>query len=128
VNGRLVAGTAVVAAALAAVVLAVTALPPAAPAGTGTAGSRAYRTSTAAVQQRSLSAQTQVDATLGDAGSLSVVNRAQGTITALPPVGRVVRQGRVMYRVSGSPVVLLYGHVPAWRDLVDGTSGRMSRS
>src|SRR6185369_4708802 len=70
-----------------------------------------YHTSTAVVTLRSLSSQTLVAATLGDAGSYSVVNQAQGTITWLPAPGRVVRQGQVLYRVSGSPVVLLYGTV-----------------
>ncbi len=83
----------------------------------------ADRTSTAAVTRRSLSSQTQVSATLGDAGSYSVVNQAQGTITALPAVGQVVRQGQVLYQVSGAPVVLLYGRVPAWRDLSEGLQG-----
>jgi hypothetical protein len=82
-----------------------------------------YHTSTAVVTLRSLSSQTLVAATLGDAGSYSVVNQAQGTITWLPAPGRVVRQGQVLYRVSGSPVVLLYGTVPAWRDLADGMTG-----
>ncbi len=88
----------------------------------GVAGN-AYPTSTAAITRRALSSQTQVDATLGDAGAYTVVNQAQGTITALPAVGRVVRQGEVLYRVSGSPVVLLYGKVPAYRDLSEGLTG-----
>ena len=75
----------------------------------GVAGN-AYRTSTATVTRRSLTSQTQVAATLGDTGTYSVVNQAQGTITELPAVGQVVRQGQVLYQVSGSPVVLLYGH------------------
>jgi hypothetical protein len=64
-----------------------------------------------------------VQATLGDAGAYTVVNQAQGTITALPETGQVVRQGQVLYRVSGSPVVLLYGKVPAYRDLSEGLTG-----
>jgi hypothetical protein len=86
-------------------------------------GGGADRTSTAAVVRRGLSSQTLVDATLGDAGSYTVVNQASGTFTALPAAGRVVRQGGVLYRVSGSAVVLLYGPVPAWRDLSEGLSG-----
>ncbi len=88
----------------------------------GAAGA-GYHTTTALVTVRSLSSQTQVAATLGDAGSYSVVNQAQGTITWLPAPGQVVRQGQVLYRVSGSPVVLLYGTVPAWRDLAEGMTG-----
>jgi len=38
-------------------------------------------------------------------------------------VGNAILQGHVMYRVSGSPVVLLYGNVPAYRDLTEGLIG-----
>lgn len=83
----------------------------------------AYPTSTATVTERPLSSQTQVQGTVGDAGAYTVVNQAQGTITALPATGQVVRQGQVLYQVSGSPVVLLYGPVPAYRDLSEGLTG-----
>ena len=87
------------------------------------AAASAYRTAIATVARRSLMSQTPVDATLGYAGSWNVVNQATGTFTALPADGRVVRQGQVIYQVSGAPVVLLYGHIPAWRDLSDGVTG-----
>ena len=119
------AGSVVVVAA-AAVAVAVT--DPFRAAGTAGAGGTGYHTGTATVMRRSLTQQTQVDATLGDAGSYSVVNPGAGggggaTITSLPAVGRVVRQGQVLYAVSGSPVVLLYGSVPAYRDLGEGVTG-----
>ena len=88
----------------------------------GAAGSL-YHTSAATVTRRSLTSQTQVAATLGDAGTYSVVNQAQGTITELPAAGQVVSLGQVLYAVSGSPVVLLYGPVPAYRDLSQGMTG-----
>jgi hypothetical protein len=81
------------------------------------------RTSTAMAARQSLTSQTQVNATLGHSGSYSVVNQAAGTITALPAAGKVVRDGHPLYQVDGLPVVLLYGDVPAWRDLSDGVSG-----
>jgi len=84
----------------------------------------AYHTATATVTLRSLTAQTQVTATLGEAGSYSVVNQAQGTITALPSVGQVVRPGHALYSVSGDPVVLLRGTVPAYRALSEGMAGQ----
>jgi peptidoglycan hydrolase-like protein with peptidoglycan-binding domain len=65
-----------------------------------------------------------VNATLEDAGSYSVVNQASGTLTRLPAVGKVVRQGQVLYQVDGLPVVLLYGNVPAWRTMSAGMTGR----
>ncbi len=113
--------------------------------GTGAStASSGYRTSTAVVTRRSLTSQTQVDATLGDAGTWSVVvpsasssgsssasssssssagGSSSGTFTWLPTVGHTVRQGQVIYRVSGSPVVLLYGNVPSYRDLSEGLTG-----
>jgi hypothetical protein len=87
------------------------------------------------VTRRSLTSQTVVNATLGDAGTWTVVvpqgsssgspgsGSAPGTFTWLPTVGRALHQGQVVYRVSGSPAVLLYGSVPAYRDLSEGLSG-----
>jgi hypothetical protein len=99
--------------------------------GSPATGSSLYHTGTATVTRQSLTEQTQEDATLGDAGSYSVVNQAQGpsggsgggTYTWLAQVGAVVRQGQVLYAVSGSPVVLLYGSTPAYRDLAEGDTG-----
>jgi hypothetical protein len=103
-------------------------------AGSGTASS-GYRTSAATVTRRSLTSQSLVDATLGDAGAWTVVvpqtssssssasGSGLGTFTWLPRVGNTIRQGHVIYRVSGSPVVLLYGSVPTYRDLSEGLTG-----
>lgn len=74
----------------------------------------------ATVTRQDLSAQTQVNATLGYAGSYTVVNQAQGTITALPSPGQVISPGQVLYRVNGQPVVLLAGSMPAYRALAEG--------
>jgi hypothetical protein len=75
------------------------------------------------VARQNLSSQTQLPATLGYADNYSVVNQAQGTVTSLPAVGQVVSQGQVLYRVSGAPVVLLYGSTPAYRILSSGLTG-----
>jgi hypothetical protein len=75
------------------------------------------------VTRQDLFEQTQVSATLGYAGSYSVVNQAQGTVTSLPAFGQVVRQGQVLYQVSGAPVVLLYGSSPAYRALLEDMTG-----
>ena len=134
---RWIAGGAVVVVVAAAVALAVT--NPFRAGASSNTGGVSYQTSTATVTRQSLTEQTQEDATLGDAGSYSVVNQAQGsaadsagssgsgagsgTFTSLPAVGAVVRQGQVLYAVSGSPVVLLYGNTPAYRDLSEGATG-----
>jgi hypothetical protein len=76
------------------------------------------------VTRQDLSATTPVTATLGYAGSYPVTGQGGGTLTWLPPAGRVIRQGQVLYQTgNGSPVVLLYGRVPDWRALDEGITG-----
>src|SRR5262249_53433725 len=71
------------------------------------------RPATAAVTRQDLAASTPVAGTLGYAGSYTVTGHGGGTLTWLPPAGRVIRQGQVLYKIgNGSPVVLLYGRVP----------------
>ncbi|HEU5387195.1 MAG TPA: efflux RND transporter periplasmic adaptor subunit [Streptosporangiaceae bacterium] len=97
------------------------ALSPAATSGTGQLGAPS---ATAVVSRQDLSAVTPVTATLGYAGSYTVTGQGGGTLTWLPSPGRVIRQGQAVYRVdNGSPVVLLYGSVPAWRTLYEGLNG-----
>jgi peptidoglycan hydrolase-like protein with peptidoglycan-binding domain len=95
-------------------------------AGGGSAGNgidNGSSTSLASVTRRSLASTTNVNGTLGYAGSFDVVNQASGTLSALPAVGDVIEQGDVLYRVDGSPVVLLEGSTPAYRVLVPGMTG-----
>jgi hypothetical protein len=63
-----------------------------------------------------------VDGTIGYAGKGTVVNRLSGTITALPRVGQVIRRGQRLFGVDGEPVILMYGSVPAYRDLAEGVT------
>jgi hypothetical protein len=103
-----------------------------------TAASNAYATSTATVMRGSLTEQTQEDGTLASAGSyLVVVPGSPGsggsgpssggsgalTFTSLPQAGQTIRQGQVLYEANETPVVLLYGSVPAYRDLSEGMTG-----
>jgi hypothetical protein len=79
---------------------------------------------TKAVTRQDLSATTPVNATLGYADSYTVTGHGSGTLTWLPPAGQVIGQGQVLYKTgNGSPVVLLYGPVPAWRTLDEGVTG-----
>jgi hypothetical protein len=76
------------------------------------------------VTRQDLSATTPVSATLGYADSYTVTGQGSGTLTWLPPAGQVIGQGQVLYKTgNGSPVVLLYGSVPAWRTLDEGVTG-----
>jgi hypothetical protein len=102
--------------------------------GTGTGGGaggggisdNAYPTSTATVTRQSLSSEIPVTATLGYAGSYTVVNQASGILTRLPQIGKVVSEGQVLYEVSGRPVVLFYGATPAYRSLSAGTNNALT--
>jgi hypothetical protein len=98
--------------------------------------SNGYATSTQPVTRGSLTEQTQENGTLGDAGSYTVVvpgssgsggsassGPGASTFTWLPSAGQTIRQGQQIYQVSGTPVVLLYGNGPAYRDLSEGMTG-----
>ena len=102
------------------------------------ASSNAYATSTATVRRGALTEQAQESGTLGSAGSYSVVvpgaagsgstgssaaGSAAQTFTWLPRPGAIIRQGQVLYEINQTPVVLLYGSVPAYRDLSEGMTG-----
>ena len=79
----------------------------------------------ATVIRTDVSARQVVAGTLGYQGAYSVVNEAApGIVTWLPGIGDVVRRGQPLCQLSGQPVTLLYGAVPAWRAFGPGmTSG-----
>jgi peptidoglycan hydrolase-like protein with peptidoglycan-binding domain len=52
-----------------------------------------------------------------------VTGRLGGTVTALPAAGSTVKRGEALYRADDAPVVLLYGALPAYRQLSPGTEG-----
>jgi peptidoglycan hydrolase-like protein with peptidoglycan-binding domain len=60
---------------------------------------------------------------LGYGDTTTVSGRLSGTLTGLASTGSIVRRGRSLYRVDDSPVVLLYGSLPAYRALSPGTEG-----
>jgi hypothetical protein len=94
------------------------------PAASSGTGQGAPPPATRPVVRQDLAATTSVTATLGYAGSYSVTGHG-GTLTWLPSAGQVIRQGQVLYKTgNGSPVVLLYGSVPAWRALDEGITGQ----
>ena len=122
-RGWVVAGVVVVVIAAGVIVAAATgAFKGSGSAGPGAAGT-AYRTSIATVKRETLTSQSSLSGTLADSGSYTIVNQATGTVTSLPAVGKTVRQGGVLYQVSGAPVVLLYGNVPDYRDMSEGLTG-----
>jgi membrane fusion protein, multidrug efflux system len=51
-----------------------------------------------------------------------VLNRIPGTITDITADDTKVERGEELFAVDGQPVVLLYGALPAWRDIGDGAT------
>ncbi len=91
----------------------------------GSGGQGAAVPATAAVTRQDIAATTPVTATLGYADSYPVRGQGGGTLTWLPSPGQVIGQGQVLCKTgNGSPVVLLYGSVPAWRALDEGITGQ----
>jgi peptidoglycan hydrolase-like protein with peptidoglycan-binding domain len=60
---------------------------------------------------------------LGYGDSVAVNGRLSGTVTGLPATGSTVDRGKALYHVDDSPVVLLYGTLPAYRPLSPGVEG-----
>jgi multidrug efflux pump subunit AcrA (membrane-fusion protein) len=72
---------------------------------------------TATVTRRDLTDATTATGELDYGEARDLVSLGMGTVTALPPAGRVVRNGRPLYYLDTVPVLRLEGRVPAWRDL-----------
>jgi hypothetical protein len=74
--------------------------------------------------REAISSRTPVSATLGYANGYTVQAHGTETLTWLPGTGSLIHQGQTLYQVDNHvPVVLLYGSLPAWRDLTEGTCG-----
>jgi peptidoglycan hydrolase-like protein with peptidoglycan-binding domain len=77
--------------------------------------------SVAPVVRTDLSSRQQVAGTLGYQGFFTVASELDGGILSwLPAVGATVRRGQPLFAVSGQPVTLLYGSLPAWRAFAPG--------
>jgi peptidoglycan hydrolase-like protein with peptidoglycan-binding domain len=78
---------------------------------------------TASVERRSLVDRDTVDGTLGYADASTLVAGVSGVLTGMRDPGSVVTRGHSLYEVDGAPAAfLLYGELPAWRDLASGIS------
>jgi len=76
------------------------------------------------VVREKLVATTQINGTLTYSGGFTVINWLDGKVTSVPAVGSVIKRGQVLYRVDGSPVVLLRGSVPSYRALSLSMKGK----
>jgi peptidoglycan hydrolase-like protein with peptidoglycan-binding domain len=60
---------------------------------------------------------------LGYGDATTVSGRVGGTVTGLPATGSTVKRGQALYRLDNTPVLLLYGSLPAYRALSPGAEG-----
>jgi hypothetical protein len=88
----------------------------------GGAAAQGPGTRTAPLERRDLTSRESVDGTLGYAGEAAVISRLAGTITWLPAEGDVISRGQRLFEVDGEPAILMYGDIPAYRDLSTGIS------
>jgi multidrug efflux pump subunit AcrA (membrane-fusion protein) len=72
---------------------------------------------TATVTRQDLAETTTATGELDYGEPSDLASLGTGTVTALPPDGRVVREGRPLYFLDTVPVLRFDGKVPAWRDL-----------
>jgi peptidoglycan hydrolase-like protein with peptidoglycan-binding domain len=80
-------------------------------------------TGTVAVKKGTVTQRFRISGTYGFDGSYSVIHRGQpGILTGAAAPGSRVGRGGVLYRVDGAAVRLLYGDVPAYRDLNIGVT------
>jgi membrane fusion protein, multidrug efflux system len=87
-----------------------------------TSGSRLPAASAMVTRQTLVDRQSEAGQ-LGYGPAVNLSPRLTGTLTALPAAGAVRTRGQVLYRVDNTPVVLMYGSVPAYRALAEGTQG-----
>ncbi|MFI6320364.1 peptidoglycan-binding protein [Nonomuraea sp. NPDC050556] len=80
-------------------------------------------TSLVTISRGDLSVHLNVTGFLGYAGAGQMTNHVAGIYTWLPASGALVKPGEVLYRVNGTPVVLLEGSAPPYRGLGKGDSG-----
>ncbi|GIJ50886.1 peptidoglycan-binding protein [Virgisporangium aliadipatigenens] len=78
---------------------------------------------TAPVTRQTLADTQNESGELGYGTDVSVAARLSGTLTAIPAGGTAVARGEALYRVDNTPVVLLYGGLPAYRTLASGVEG-----
>jgi peptidoglycan hydrolase-like protein with peptidoglycan-binding domain len=86
-------------------------------------GAAQVNTGTAPVTRGTVTERVSVAGVLGFDGSYPVTHLGPpGVVTAVAEPGTTVRRGGVLYAVANRPVRLLYGNLPAYRDLALGVS------
>ena len=91
--------------------------------GTASSSGDSSQVATTPVVRTTLTNTVQVGGSIGYDGSYAVAAlRGGGLCTWLPEPGQVIKQDQPVYSVSDEPVPLLYGSIPAYRELDAGMS------
>ena len=91
--------------------------------GTAPAASPGLPPATAEVTRTTLVDTTTVAGTLGYGDPVPISAAEPGTLTWIAPAGSTVRRGEPLFKIDQRPVVALYGPLPLYRTLQDGTKG-----
>jgi hypothetical protein len=75
---------------------------------------------TVEVVRRDLARVEELDGVVGHGQAIALVLAAEGTLTAVPAAGDVIRPGDVVAEVDGRPIVAVQGAFPLWRTLGPG--------
>ncbi|MBG0567693.1 peptidoglycan-binding protein [Actinoplanes aureus] len=89
----------------------------------GTGSGSTLPTTTEQVKKETLVDTESHDGSLGYGDSTTLTTRLSGTVTGLPATGATIKRGKALYHLDNDPVVLLYGSLPAYRDLSPGVEG-----
>ncbi|WP_436772657.1 peptidoglycan-binding protein [Yinghuangia sp. YIM S09857] len=93
------------------------------PSGDGGGGNRGLPPTTAPVTRQTLVDTETETGELGHGDQTAVSGRLTGTVTGLPAAGSAVERGKPLYHLDNTPVVLLYGALPAYRALAVDAEG-----
>jgi multidrug efflux system membrane fusion protein len=63
------------------------------------------------------------DGSLGYGDTTALAARLSGTVTWMPAAGATITRGKPLYKVDSDPILLMYGSMPAYRDLRSGDKG-----
>jgi multidrug efflux system membrane fusion protein len=91
--------------------------------GDGTTSGDLLPPATATIARQSLRESVEADGELGYGPTRTAAARRSGTVTWLPASGARITRGKPLHRIDNDPAVLMYGTVPAYRDLAPGDEG-----
>ncbi|WP_129667670.1 efflux RND transporter periplasmic adaptor subunit [Phytoactinopolyspora endophytica] len=78
---------------------------------------------TAEVTRETISDTSTFDGTLGHGAAYAVTTAGQGTVTGIADQGTQIERGDELFRLNEQPATALFGGIPMYRDLQQGSAG-----